>query len=177
MLAALDGGDIAHGADQMLVHRIMVIHVELHQPHGMAEFRHEAAQHAGLVHQAQRPFRIVARGQHVQEEPVGFRIAAQLVGDQIQRAGDGAQRIGMDVDALVVGDLEDAQDIDRIAAEDGGIGGQPAILDIEIIARWRAASGIPAGCASATGAACVFCSSSAAQKMRVRSPTSLATRK
>ena len=74
MLAALDRGDIAHGADQMLVHRIMVIHVELHQPHGMAEFRNEAAQHARLVHQAQRPFRIVARGQHFQEDAVGFGI-------------------------------------------------------------------------------------------------------
>ena len=82
----------------------MVVHVELHQPHGMAEFRHEAAQHARLVHHAQRPFRIVARGQHLQEDAVGFGIVAQLVGDQIQRAGDGAQRIGMDVDILFVRD-------------------------------------------------------------------------
>ncbi len=117
-LAALDGGDIAHGADQMLVHRVVVIHVELHQPHGMAEFRNEAAQHAGFVHQAQRPLRIVARGQHVEEQPVGRRIVAHLVVDQIERARDGAQRIGMDVDVLLVGDLEDAQHVYRIAAED-----------------------------------------------------------
>ena len=68
---------IADGADQMLVHRVVVIHVELHQPHDMAEFRHEAAQHARFVHQPQRAFGIVARRQDLQEQPIGFRIVAQ----------------------------------------------------------------------------------------------------
>jgi hypothetical protein len=40
--------------------------------------------------------------------------------------------MGVDVHALGVGELEHAQDIGGILAEDGGIGGQPAILDIEI---------------------------------------------
>ena len=75
--AALDAGNIADGADQMLVHRVVVVHVELHQRHGMAEFRHEAAQHAGLVHPAQSAFGIAARGQNFQKQPVGIRIVAQ----------------------------------------------------------------------------------------------------
>ena len=56
--AALDVGQQADGADQMLVHREVVIHVELHHRHDAAEIRHEAAEHAGLVHLAQHRFRI-----------------------------------------------------------------------------------------------------------------------
>ena len=84
VLAALDGGDIAHGADQMLVHCIMVVHVELHQPHGMAEFGNETAQHARFVHQAQRPLGIVARGEGFQEGLVGHRIGPHRIGDQVE---------------------------------------------------------------------------------------------
>ena len=82
-VAALDLGHIADGADQMLVHRVVVVHVELHQRDELAEFRHEAAQHAGLVHQPQGAFGIVVRGQHLQEDAVGLGIAAHLVGDQV----------------------------------------------------------------------------------------------
>ncbi len=91
--------DIADGADQMLVHRVMVVHVELHQAHGMAEFRNEAAQ-------ARRPrssgaTRVPDRGARsgFEKGAVGGRIVAHRVGDQIQRARHGAQRMGMDVDA------------------------------------------------------------------------------
>ncbi len=44
VFAALDGGNIADGADQMLVHRVVVIHVELHQRDDASEFRHEGAE-------------------------------------------------------------------------------------------------------------------------------------
>ena len=57
-LAALDLRQNADGADQMLVHRIVMIHVELHHRHDAAELRNEAAEHAGLVHHAQNDFRI-----------------------------------------------------------------------------------------------------------------------
>ena len=39
-------GDLGHdadGADQMLVHRVVVVHVELHQRDDLAELRHELA--------------------------------------------------------------------------------------------------------------------------------------
>ena len=53
-LAVLDVGQHADGADQMLVHREVVVHVELHHGHDLAELGHEAAEHAGLVHAPQR---------------------------------------------------------------------------------------------------------------------------
>ena len=133
--AALYLGDMAHGADQMLVHRVMVVHIELHQSHGMTEFGNEAAQHARLVHQPQRSLRIVARGQRLEESVIGLRIVAHLIGDQVQRARHGAQGMRMNVHALDVGDMEQAQDVGGVLAEDGGIGVQPPVLDIEVIVR------------------------------------------
>ena len=53
-LAALDAGEDADGADQVLVHREVVVHVELHHRHDPAEVRDEAAEHARLVHAPQR---------------------------------------------------------------------------------------------------------------------------
>ena len=51
--AALDLGQHADRADQMLIDRIVMIHVELHHRDDLAEFGNEAAEHARLVHAAQ----------------------------------------------------------------------------------------------------------------------------
>ena len=68
--AALDLGEHADAAQQMLVHRVVVIHVELHHRDDLAEGRHEAAEHAGLVHAPQHGFRIVLRGEDFEEQPL-----------------------------------------------------------------------------------------------------------
>ncbi len=60
--AAFDRRHISHGADQVLVDRVMVVHVELHQGDDAAELRHEFPEDARLVHQPERPLRIAARG-------------------------------------------------------------------------------------------------------------------
>ena len=82
----LDVDEIADGAQQMLVHRVVVVHVELHQRDDLAEVRHEAAEHAGLVHQAQHDLRRIARGQNVEKQPVGFGVRAQFRVDALQRS-------------------------------------------------------------------------------------------
>ena len=74
--AALDVLQVADAAQQMLVHRVVVIHVELHHRHDLAEGADEMAEHAGLVHPPQHDLGIV-RGQDLHEQPVGFRIFAQ----------------------------------------------------------------------------------------------------
>ena len=61
----------------MLVHRVVVVHVELHHRHDAAEIGDEAAEHAGLVHAAQHDLGRVARGQDLEEQPVGLRVVAQ----------------------------------------------------------------------------------------------------
>ena len=130
--AALDLGDVADGADQVLVDRIVVVHVELHQRDDASEIGHEASKHAALVHPAQFGLRIGARGQHLQEQPVGFGVGAQGIVDQVQRTRRGLQRDRMDVDVLLVGQMEEPQQIDRIAAEDVvAFDGQAAAVDQE----------------------------------------------
>ena len=62
-------GEIADGPQQMLIDRIVVIHVELHQGDDAAEFRNEAAEHAGLVHQPQHDFRRITRGENIEKQP------------------------------------------------------------------------------------------------------------
>ena len=175
-LAALDGGHIADRADQMLVHRVVVVHVELHQRDDAAEFGHEAAEHAGLVHPPQRALGIAARGQDFQEQPVGLRIVAHIVVDQVERAGDGAQRVGMNVHALGVGDVEDADQIDRVAPEASGRAFSRPFSTKKSSAPVRGLRK-PGRRRDSEGRGFLFCTSSAAQKMRVRSPTSFATRK
>ena len=51
--AGLDVGQDADAAQQVLVHRVVVIHVELHHRDDAPEGAHETAEHAGLVHAAQ----------------------------------------------------------------------------------------------------------------------------
>ena len=82
----LDIDEIADRAQQMFVHRVVVIHVELHQRDDLAEFRHEAAEHAGLVHQAQHDLGRIARGQNIEKQAVGFGVCAQFRVDALQRS-------------------------------------------------------------------------------------------
>ena len=80
--ARLDLRKIADRADQMLVHRVVVVHVELHHRDDAAEIRDEAAEHAGLVHAPQHRLPDRRCGEQIEEDAVGFRVVAQLVVDQ-----------------------------------------------------------------------------------------------
>jgi hypothetical protein len=85
-----------NGADQVLVDRVVMIHVELHHRDDLAEFRNEAAQKAGLVHPPQNDRRLPG-GQDRQEQPVGLLVGAQFGIDQPQRTGDALECIGMEL--------------------------------------------------------------------------------
>ncbi len=85
-LPAFDRGEDAERAQGVLVHRVVVVHVELHHRHDLAEVGDEAAEHAGLVHRPEHGFGVLARGQDLQEEAVGLLVLAQLRVDQLQRA-------------------------------------------------------------------------------------------
>ena len=92
--AAFDLLKDADAADQMLVHRVVVVHVELHHRDDLAEGADEAAEHAGLVHAPQHDLGVV-RGQDLHEDPVGFRALAQLGVDQLQRTRRRAHGVGV----------------------------------------------------------------------------------
>src|SRR4051794_2839121 len=59
-LPPIDRREHSNGPDQMLIDRIMVIHVELHHRDDAAEIGNEAAENACLIHPPQRRFRVAA---------------------------------------------------------------------------------------------------------------------
>ena len=107
----------ADGADQVLVDRVVVIHVELHHRDDAAEIRNEAAEHSGFVHAPQHDLRRVARGQDVEEQPVRLGIAAQGLADQPERPGRQPRRVRMGRQVVPVREPEQADQVDRIALE------------------------------------------------------------
>ena len=74
-----------------------------------------------------------ARGQDLQEQPVGFGVGAQLGVDALQRLRDEPRRVGMDGEARAVGDPIEADQIDRIALERVGVDDVDAVVvDLEV---------------------------------------------
>ena len=122
--AGLDVGEDADAAQEMLVDRIVVIHVELHHRHDAAEGAHELAEHAGLVHAAQHGLGVVLRGQDLEEQAVRLLVLAQVVVDEVERMADGAHRVGMECEIVLLRQMEDADQVDRIALEHGLVGDQ-----------------------------------------------------
>ena len=130
----LDLVERADAAQQMLVHRIVVIHVELHHRHDAAEGAHELAEHAGLVHAPEHGLRRGLRGQDVEEQPVRLRVPAHLGVDQLERAGGGAHRFGMEREIVLLREVKQPDQIDRIAPEDVGAGDVDAVVvDGEVV--------------------------------------------
>ena len=133
--AALDLGEHADAAQQMLVHRVVVIHIELHHGDDLAESRHEVAEHAGLVHPPQHGFRVVLRREDLEEEFVRFLVLAQFRIDQVERARDGAHRVRVECKIVLLREMEDTDQVDRIALEHIGLREPDAVLvDDEVVA-------------------------------------------
>ena len=112
-LALFDAGEQADGANGVFVHRVVVIHVELHLRVHPAEIRHETTENASLVQPAQGGFGIVAAGQQFHEQRIGGRIAAQGGVDQLRVAGNLPHGFGVDFQPLAVGQHEDFQQAHR----------------------------------------------------------------
>ena len=116
--AFLDPGQQADGADGMLVHRIMMVHVELHLRHDAAEIGDEPTEHGGLVHPAQHRFRVARAGQHIHEGGIGARVLAHLGGNQASVAAGRAHRARMNLQPMPVGHGENLDQADRIGLEE-----------------------------------------------------------
>ena len=77
MRAGADAGQRADRADQMLVHRVVVVHVELHHRDDLAEVGDEATEHAGFVHGAEDGLGVLRRRRDLEKEAVRLRIVLQ----------------------------------------------------------------------------------------------------
>ena len=115
--ARLDLGEDADATQQMLVHRIVVIHVELHHRDDLAEGAHEAAEYARLVHAPQHHFGAVAR-EDLEKQRVRGLVVAQLLIDQPQRTGRRVHRSRVEREIVLLREAEDADEVDGIAPED-----------------------------------------------------------
>ena len=115
--AFLDRVEEADRADGMLVHRVVVIHVELHLRVDPPEIGHEAAEHARLVHPPQHGFGVVAPAQQIEEQGVGAWGFAHLVVDQPAVAIGLAHGARVDLQLLGLGHLKDLDQADRVLAE------------------------------------------------------------
>ncbi len=116
-LALVDFREHVDGTDQMLIHCIVVVHVELHHRDDLAEFRNEAAKYACFVHAAQNERRVALGGEDRHEEAVRLVVFAQVVVDEVERSGDPLQSIGMELEAIDIGNVEEANDADGIVLE------------------------------------------------------------
>ena len=114
---AVDLGEHADRAQEMLVDRVVVVHVELHHRDDAAEIGDEAPEHAGLVHQPQHHLRRVARGQDVHEQAVRLGVVAERRADEPKRARREPARIRVDGEVVPVGEPEQADQVHRIALE------------------------------------------------------------
>ena len=115
--ALLDLVEQADRTDGVLVHRIMVVHVELHLRVDLAEIGHEFPEDVGLVHPAQDHFGIVATAQQVEEQRIGAGILANLVVDQPAVAIGLAHGFGVDFELFGFGQLENLDQPNRILLE------------------------------------------------------------
>ena len=144
-LAALDVRQEADGADQMLVDREVMIHVELHHRDHAPEFGDEMAEHAGLVHAAQHAFRIAGIGHQPQEQPVRRWIGAQRVVDQPQIRPHLAQDLRREGGLLLVGKGEQADEVHRVLGKDVLVdGADAAVLDAEVGGAAKMGAALPA---------------------------------
>ena len=83
-------------ADQVLVHRVVVVHVELHHRDDLAEIGDEAAEHAGLVHVPEHGSACSASQRISRNSRFASGVVLQRAVDALQRFGDEPQRIGME---------------------------------------------------------------------------------
>ena len=117
MVAALDLAEHADAAQEMLVDRVVMIHLELHHRHHLAEIGHETPEHAAFVHAPQHDLGVVFGGENFAEEGFRFLVLAQRSIDQLERLRRAAKRIRMEREDMPLGKSEHADEIDRIAGK------------------------------------------------------------
>ncbi len=128
----VDVGEKTQGAQQMLVDRVMMIHVELHHRDDAAKGRDEAAEHTRFVHQPQRRFGRLPRRKNFEKETVRLGVFAQPRVDQIKMRNREMHEIGMQRDTVAVRQPEHADEVDRVMGENiRPRCFQPSVLDGE----------------------------------------------
>ena len=121
-LAPLDLGQHADGLDDVFVHRVVVVDVELHHRHDRLEFRDIGGENPQFVHPAQCALGVAVLEEQVEKDPRRLGVVAGGVVHPVEVGGQQAHGVGMDQIAGAHSFLEDAQEIQRVRQETGGVG-------------------------------------------------------
>ena len=116
-LAAFDLREEADRADRMLIHGIVMIHVELHLRDDAPEVRNEAAEYARLVHPPQHDLGRMHRRQDFDEERVGARVVAYLAIYEHRVTGGGTHRCRVNLEPLARGEREQVKQANGVGTE------------------------------------------------------------
>ncbi len=137
--AFFDAMQDADGLHGVLVDRVDMVHIVLHLGDDAAEVGHEAAEHAGFVHMAERHLGILAGRQHVEEQAIGLGILPHFVVDPLQIARNQRQSARMDVEIVVERCGEQLDHLDRRRLEIGLLHDvQATVFDAEAIGLFQA---------------------------------------
>ena len=120
--AALDLGQAADGLDDVLVHRVVVIDVELHHRDDGFEFRDEGRQDPQFVHPAQAAFGVPVFQQQVKEQSLRLGVLAHVVVDQVQIPGQEPHDVGVKQIAGAQRLFKDAQKVQLVGQKGPGVG-------------------------------------------------------
>ncbi len=131
-LAPLDLRQEPDGLDRVLIDRIDMIHVVLGLPDDTAEIAQETAEHARLVHAGQNALRRFDRTRHLDEHPARVRIGPHILVDPFQVLRHQAQCVRVNVQPLVVRNVEQTDQRNRVVRKLGVAGNvQPVAVEDE----------------------------------------------
>src|SRR5262249_13582595 len=133
--ATFDLGKYTDAPQQMLIHRVVVVHIELHHGDDPAKCWHEAAETTGFVHPPKHGFRVALRGEEPKEQISGFLVVPQLSIDQVERARDRADRVRMEGQLMVLREKKDPNQIAWITLKNTSLRQpNPVLVENEIVA-------------------------------------------
>ncbi len=116
-----DLGEIRDHLDRVLVHRVGMVHVELHHRDNRFEFGDECGQDPQFVHPAQRALGISVLQEKAQENPAGNGIISHLVVYQGQVGRDQPHGVWMDQQSRAQPLFKKTQQVQFVAKKCVGI--------------------------------------------------------
>ena len=112
--AAFDLGQNRYGLDDMLVHRVMMIDIELHHRDDVFKLGDKTAQNTQFIHMPQSAFGVAMVQQKIMKNAHRLGIFAHIFVDQMQIGRDQAHHIGMQQIPRPQPFLKDFQNVQRV---------------------------------------------------------------
>ena len=126
--AAFDPCQVRDALDGVLVHRVVVVHVELHHRHDGLEFRNKCREHAEFVHAPERSLGVPVFKKRIEENPVCFGRPAHFVVNQVEVRRDQPHCVRMDQVARAQRFFEYPQQVKLVRQKGALIGNVKAIV-------------------------------------------------